>query len=115
MMDPGFHGVGGPLTVTQFPYHPPLSHAILAAAMELGNPIRDLNGIRHTGFAIAQTTSRNGSRLSTAKAFLRPAKDRPNLHLLLNTTVTRVLVNATTKEAYGVSKRVADIRPFNDQ
>ncbi|KAK9497893.1 hypothetical protein O3M35_003797 [Rhynocoris fuscipes] len=102
IMDPGYHGVGGLLTVTQFPYHAPLAHAILQAGMEIGYPIRDLNGASHTGFAIAQTTSRNGSRLSTAKAFLRPAKDRPNLHIMLNTTVTRILINETSKEAYGV-------------
>lgn len=101
-MDPGYHGVGGPLTVTQFPYHPPLSHAILQAGKELGYPIRDLNGAQHTGFTIAQTTSRNGSRLSTAKAFLRPAKDRSNLHILLNSTVTRVLIDKNKKMAYGV-------------
>ncbi|XP_065201705.1 glucose dehydrogenase [FAD, quinone] isoform X3 [Planococcus citri] len=102
IMDPGFHGVGGPLTVTQFPYHPPLSHAIVQAGSELGYRNIDLNGKFHTGFAIAQTTSRNGSRLSTAKAFLRPAKDRPNLHILLNTTATKVLIDPKTKSAYGV-------------
>lgn len=101
-MDRGFHRAGGPLTVTEFPYHPPMSRAIVEAAAELGYPTRDLNGKKHTGFMIAQTTSRNGSRLSTAKAFLRPAKDRPNLHILLNTTATRVLVNPKTKTAYGV-------------
>lgn len=102
IMDPGFHGIGGPLTVTRFPYHPPLSHAILQAGLELGYPIRDLNGASHTGFMIAQTTSRNGSRLSTAKAYIRPAKSRPNLHVLLNTTVTRVLIDPQKKMAYGV-------------
>lgn len=35
-MDYGYHGVGGPLTVTQFPYHPPLSYSILEAGKELG-------------------------------------------------------------------------------
>lgn len=35
-MDYGYHGVGGPLTVTQFPYHPPLSHALLQAGKEMG-------------------------------------------------------------------------------
>lgn len=35
-MDYGFHGVGGPLTVMQFPYHPPLSFALLEAGKELG-------------------------------------------------------------------------------
>lgn len=58
--------------------------------------------MHHSGFAIAQTTSRNGSRLSTARAFLRPFKNRSNLHILLNSTVTRVLINTTTKMAYGV-------------
>lgn len=102
IMDPGYHGVGGLLTVTQFPYHPPLSHAILQGGIEMGHAIRDLNGVLHTGFAIAQTTSRNGSRLSVSRAFLRPAKDRPNLHIMLNTTVARILINETSKQAYGV-------------
>lgn len=35
-MDYGYHGVGGPLTVTQFPYHPPLSFALVEAGKELG-------------------------------------------------------------------------------
>lgn len=67
-----------------------------------GYQARDLNGNQHTGFAIAQTTNRNGSRLSTARAFLRPHKHRPNLHVMLNATVTRVLINTTTRQAYAV-------------
>lgn len=35
-MDRGFHSTGGLLTVSQFPYHPPLSKAILKAGEELG-------------------------------------------------------------------------------
>lgn len=35
-MDQGYHGEGGLLTVSQFPYHPPLSRALLKAAEELG-------------------------------------------------------------------------------
>lgn len=101
-MDRGYHASGGLLTVSQFPYHPPLSKAILKGAEELGYPTRDLNGIYHTGFSIAQTTSRNGSRVSSARAFLRPFKHRRNLHILMNATVTRILINTTTKQAYGV-------------
>lgn len=100
-MDYGYHGVGGPLTVTQFPYHPPLSYAILEAGKELGYSSVDLNGRTHTGFAIAQTTSRNGSRLSTARAFLRPARNRRNLHVMLNSTATRILFD-NNKRAVGV-------------
>ncbi|XP_034948721.1 glucose dehydrogenase [FAD, quinone] [Chelonus insularis] len=90
-MDFGYHRTGGPLTVTQFPYHPPLSRALIEAGKELGYDNVDLNGRTHTGFAIAQTTTRNGSRLSTARAFIRPMKDRPNFHIMLNSTVTRIL------------------------
>lgn len=35
-MDSGYHSEGGPLQVSQFPYHPPLSRAIIKAAEELG-------------------------------------------------------------------------------
>ncbi|XP_011867252.1 PREDICTED: glucose dehydrogenase [FAD, quinone]-like [Vollenhovia emeryi] len=100
-MDYGFHGVGGPLTVMQFPYHPPLSFALLEAGKELGYDTVDLNGRTHTGFAIAQTTSRNGSRLSTARAFLRPARNRPNLHIMLNSTATKILFDENNR-AVGV-------------
>lgn len=61
----------------------------------------DLNGNSHTGFAIAQTTSRNGSRLSTARAFLRPARNRHNLHIMLNSTATRIIFDEN-KRAVGV-------------
>ncbi|XP_063220572.1 glucose dehydrogenase [FAD, quinone] [Bacillus rossius redtenbacheri] len=107
-MDTDYHSQGGYLTVAQFPYHPPLSQAILQAGREMGYEIRDLNGESHTGFAIAQTTSRNGSRLSSAKAFLRPVKDRQNLHVMLNVTATKILVDETTKQAYGVEYLYGD-------
>ncbi|XP_066149017.1 glucose dehydrogenase [FAD, quinone] [Euwallacea fornicatus] len=101
-MDRGYHSEGGLLQVSQFPYHPPLSRAIIKAAEELGHPIRDVNGIYHTGFQIAQTTNKNGSRLSSSRAFIRPFKNRKNLDILMNATVTRVLVNPQSNEAYGV-------------
>ncbi|XP_026488978.1 glucose dehydrogenase [FAD, quinone] [Vanessa tameamea] len=104
-MDKGYHATGGPLTVSQFPYHPPLSYSIIKAGEELGYQVRDLNGEAHTGFSIAQTTNRNGSRISVARAFLRPAKNRPNLHVMLNATVTKVLINQTTRQAYAVEVR----------
>lgn len=51
---------------------------------------------------IAQMTSKNGIRYSSARAFLRPAANRQNLHILLNSTVTKVLINPGTKTANGV-------------
>lgn len=51
---------------------------------------------------IAQSTQKNGIRMSSARAFIRPVQDRPNLHVMLNTTVTKVLVHPKSKNAQGV-------------
>lgn len=45
---------------------------------------------------------RNGTRVSSARAYLRPARDRPNLTVLLNTTVTRVVIDPKRKAVTGV-------------
>lgn len=42
-MDQGYHAEGGLLSVSQFPYHPPLSKAILKGAEELGKYYQHLN------------------------------------------------------------------------
>lgn len=51
---------------------------------------------------IAQMTAKNGIRMSSARAFLRPVQDRPNLHIMLNTTATKVLIHPKSKHAQGV-------------
>lgn len=101
-VDADYHGKGGMLPVSKFPYNPPISHAILKGGEELGFKVQDLNGANNTGFMIAQTTSKNGIRFSSARAFLRPVSKRPNLHILVNTTASKVLVNPETKTAVGV-------------
>lgn len=101
-VDSEYHTTGGLLPVSKFPYNPPISKAILQGAEELGYKTQDLNGANTTGFMIAQTTSKNGIRYSAARAFLRPASKRPNLHILLNTTASKVLIDPRTKTATGV-------------
>lgn len=64
--------------------------------------MQDLNGANATGFMIAQMHTKNGVRYSTAKAFIRPAASRSNLHIMLNTTVAKVLINPSTKQVIGV-------------
>jgi choline dehydrogenase len=39
---------------------------------------------------------RHGSRFSSARAFLRNARNRPNLHVVLNAQVHRVVINGNT-------------------
>lgn len=100
-MDPKYHTTGGLLPVGKFPYHPPFSKAILRAGEELGYTVQDLNSYNSTGFMIAQSNHKNGVRMSTSRAYLRPAIDRPNLHIILNTTVAKVLIGQN-KVAQGV-------------
>ncbi|KAI4467854.1 glucose-methanol-choline gmc oxidoreductase [Holotrichia oblita] len=103
--DPEYHARGGPLTVTRFNYQPGLVHDILVAGKQAGYPItQDMNGAHFSGFTIAQSTTRNGTRLSTARAFVRPHRHNPKFHVMLNSTATRIVIddNNGKKIATGV-------------
>ena len=77
--DEGYHGVGGPLTVTKPSYISGGSKAFLEAAKELGFKELDYNGKEQLGFSPSQLTVKNGVRWSTAQAFLHPVRHRKNL------------------------------------
>ncbi|XP_043476404.1 glucose dehydrogenase [FAD, quinone]-like isoform X2 [Leptopilina heterotoma] len=88
-----YHSAGGPLNVERFSWQPPITNDILKAAEEVGYKlIEDLNGDDVSGFTIAQTNSKNGVRVSSAAAFLRPIRNRRNLHIMLNATVARLII-----------------------
>ena len=77
-----FHGIGGPLPVSDLGHPDPLSAAFIAAAAEAGLPVnRDFNGASQEGAGFFQTTTRHGRRASAAVAYLRPAKGRHNLRV----------------------------------
>lgn len=61
----------------------------------------DINGEQQTGFSLYQYTMRRGMRCSTAKAFLRPVRQRKNLHISLFSHTTRVLLDDNNR-AIGV-------------
>lgn len=50
----------------------------------------------------AQGTLRNGARCSTSKAFLRPVRHRPNLHISINSRVLKIVIDPNTKQATAV-------------
>jgi choline dehydrogenase len=75
-----YHGVGGPLAVSDVYEKHELAEAFLAAALESGYPANpDFNGAEQEGFGPIQWTMRNGRRCSTAVGYLRPARKRANL------------------------------------
>ncbi|XP_030758496.1 glucose dehydrogenase [FAD, quinone]-like [Sitophilus oryzae] len=100
-----YHGTGGPLTIERYNEAPELAYDILTAAKQTGFPVSDdLNGDKFLGFAIPQFNTRDGVRLSLAKAFVRPHKDNPNFHVMLNSTVTKIIISEIngTKRASAV-------------
>jgi len=87
-----FHGVGGPLKVSN-PVRSPLGDAMVEAAIEAGVPSNpDFNGARQEGVGYYQTTTGNRVRWSAAKAYLKPARNRTNLTVVTNAHATRVLI-----------------------
>jgi len=107
-----WRGTGGPLWSSHIRARHPLIDAIIAACEEIGIPRNpDFNGARQEGAGYYQLTTRNGFRCSTAVAYLRPARKRPNLRVLTRAQTTRILFEG--RRAVGVEYRPgarADLR-----
>jgi choline dehydrogenase len=101
-----FHGVDGPLPVSDLGHPDPLSAAFIAAAAESGLPLNpDFNGASQEGVGFFQTTTRHGRRASTAVAYLRPAKGRKNLQVETSALAQRILFDG--RRAMAVEYRTA--------
>ena len=86
-----YHAVGGELDVADENSPRAITETFLVAAEAAGIPrIDDYNGPEQDGAALVQVTQKNGKRLSTAEAFLRPAMKRPNLEVVRGAQVLRV-------------------------
>ncbi|BES96510.1 glucose dehydrogenase acceptor -like [Nesidiocoris tenuis] len=94
-IDPNFHRKGGYLSVDTAPFKTPLVKAFVKAGGELGYKIGDYNGGDISGFSFVQSTTKNGSRMSTSQAYLHPINSRKNLHVLKNALVTKILTEGT--------------------
>jgi choline dehydrogenase len=103
-------GTGGPVHITDAsPFAHPLAKRFVKAATEAGfdfNP--DFNGPVQEGVGIYQINSKNGWRMSAAKAFLRPALKRGNVKLYLHTQALKVLISG--KRAVGVEVETKGVR-----
>ena len=80
-----YHGTKGPLHISVIPY---------AIGKELGYPLLEYNGKNVIGFSYAQATI-NGTRMSSNRAYLHPARNRQNLHVTrwVTSEVKKVLIN----------------------
>ncbi|HEU0236803.1 MAG TPA: GMC family oxidoreductase N-terminal domain-containing protein [Candidatus Limnocylindrales bacterium] len=98
--DPPIHGRGGPLKLVRRwklddPADPPVE-ALIAAAEEMGLPrCDDLNVPEPFGICASPYNEVDGKRQSVAVAYLEPARGRPNLDILADTTATRLVLDGS--------------------
>jgi choline dehydrogenase len=96
-----FHGVNGPLSVTNLKERNPLCEAFISSAVEAGIPRNDdFNGRTQEGVGYYQTTTRSARRCSAAVAYLKPAMKRPNLRVVTRAETERIVFEG--KRAVGV-------------
>ncbi|NOD30417.1 GMC family oxidoreductase [Ruegeria atlantica] len=99
-----YHGVGGPLSVSNMRIQRPICDAWVAAAQAAGYPFNpDYNGADQEGVGYFQLTTRNGRRCSSAVAYLKPIRNRQNLNIITNALVTRITLDG--KQATGLVYR----------
>ena len=93
-----YHAKGGPLKVEPFFSYDPLKDMMLEAAQELGYKMNeDVNAEEFMGYNTCLGTIENGRRVSPAKAFLSPIKDRKNLHVVKHAQVANIIINKDGK------------------
>lgn len=100
----GYHGGDGPLSVARNPKADHIYPAMIATAQNLGYcELEDFHGPSQEGFGMPDFTVRNGERESSATAYLRPAQSRPNLTVMQDAHVNRLLFDGS--RACGVEFR----------
>ena len=89
--DSTLRGVGGPLNVAPVRTRYEALDMVIDAAETLGYPRNhDYNGASQDGFGYYQVTQKNGLRFSAKKAYLQPARKRPNLRIITHAHVTKI-------------------------
>ena len=96
-----WHGIGGPLNVMDLRSPSRFGPVFVEAARQAGHVLNsDFNAAEQEGIGLYQVTHRNGERCSAAKAYLAPARVRPNLAVITDVRVTRIVTEG--RRATGV-------------
>lgn len=94
-LDDVYHGTSGPLSVARNVHAHPVCEVFFEAATQCGIPFNpDINGADQHGCGYMQATIREGTRCDTATAYLDPARGRPNLTIIPEALVTRIVIES---------------------
>ncbi|GAB3677742.1 GMC family oxidoreductase [Salinisphaera aquimarina] len=89
--DDRYHGVEGPLAVSDVGEPNRLCDAFIGSGEAIGIPRNnDFNGATQEGVGYFQLTVKNGRRCSTASGYLKPVASRKNLEIMTHTLCSRV-------------------------
>ena len=103
LIDSPNHNSNGLMNVEYNKARTHLAEAFVAANKYLGLKEVDYNSGHHQlGVSFLQGNTKSGQKQSAYKAFLEPIINRPNLHIMLNTRVSQILIDPKTKVAFGV-------------
>lgn len=100
-----FHGGDGPLKVSDIGARHELIEAFIEGARQTGVPrTEDFNGTVQEGAGYYQLTTHRGLRCSTAKAYLAPARHRPNLRIETEALATGLYSRAGARPACATAR-----------
>lgn len=95
-------GVGGPVTISYPNFRSQTGTTFLNGLVEMGLQERQYNGEQQGGVSYLQTTTKEGFRVSSSRAYVDPVRKRSNLHISTSSHVTKVIIDPVTKQASGV-------------
>ncbi|WP_170416007.1 GMC family oxidoreductase [Ruegeria atlantica] len=102
--DTDMHRRGGEWKVQKQRLSWDILNAVQEGAKEFGiEPRDDFNNGNNEGSGFFEVNQKNGVRWNTAKAFLRPAMNRPNLRVMTEATTDRLILEG--KSVHGVRFR----------
>jgi len=91
------YGRAGAIAISETRGPHRLAHVFLDAMAELGTPTNPgYNGEEQTGAAITHVTQARGWRVSAARGYLDPIRNRRNLEIATGVTVLRILFDGKT-------------------
>jgi choline dehydrogenase-like flavoprotein len=94
--DPRLRGLDGPLTVAPAAAPTPIQNDFLVAAADSGySPAADITSGTEDGFGLVDLNVVDGQRQSAYDAYLAPAAGRPNLDIVTDALVCRLLYDGT--------------------
>ncbi|RWD97937.1 GMC family oxidoreductase N-terminal domain-containing protein [Mesorhizobium sp.] len=95
-VDPALHGTDGPVNIAPMRSVNKLAYAYIEAAQLAGYELNpDFNGPRQNGIGLYTFTQKNGERVTAESAYVDPVRHRPNLTIIGNTNVTKVVFDGS--------------------